>query len=78
MKAIGTDVPSGLYDLVATIDDGDAIGITETFDPNQNRAVWYFGHNEKRAGRFRDISNSLLNGSIPYQQFKERWIGPDQ
>ena len=54
------------------IDNGEAIGITETFDPDHNRAIWYFGRNEKRAGRFRDISNSLLNGSITYQQFKAR------
>ncbi|HEY0736753.1 MAG TPA: hypothetical protein VGD69_17675 [Herpetosiphonaceae bacterium] len=54
------------------IDNGKAIGVTESFGRHNNSARWYF-NNTKIANQFQQIKESLIRGSESFKKFQDWW-----
>lgn len=54
------------------IDNGKAVGVTESFGRQNNSARWYF-NNAKIANQLQQISESLVNGSQSLKKFQAWW-----
>jgi hypothetical protein len=54
------------------IDDGLAIGVTISINPNSIGASWYIDQKDKRK-YFEDIKGNLLRGSVPFSEVKKWW-----
>ncbi len=54
------------------IDEGEIIAVTESFNPEQPQARWYFGDSDRQA-RFQKLREDLVRGSISLGQFEAWW-----
>ena len=64
--------PSDITRDFTLIDDGDVIGITETFSLDNYSSVWHF-HNQNLSNRLKNVKSSLLSTSMKFPHFEELW-----
>lgn len=65
--------PSDIARDFTVIDDGDVIGITESFSLDNYTSVWHF-RNQNLSNRLKNVKTSLLNGSMKFQNFEGVWM----
>lgn len=68
----GFAFPQDLIRDFTIIDNGEAIGLTESFGRNNNSARWHF-NNKAIADKYSHIRQSLINGSEPFNVFQTWW-----